>query len=141
MVVPASQLPDGRNLRKLTTASPTEGGGRLLCSTNNADKTETYRTRACVCHTHTHVCGMPQQRTQATSLLARAGKRFKWPVSRPRLKDNRDSSIGLEMAHVEWVFTFGVLPVLGQLVQARDVRMSHDRIILLVQRGPRTLSL
>ena len=84
---------------------------------------------------------MPQQRTQATRLLAHAGKRFKWPVSRPRLKDNRDSSIGLEMAHVEWVFTFGVLPVLGQLVQARDVRMSHDRIILLVQRGPRTLSL
>jgi len=39
------------------------------------------------------------------------------------------------MAHVEWILTSGVLPVLGQLVQARD------RVILLVQRGPRTLSL
>jgi len=67
-------------------------------------------------------------------LLARAGKGFKRPLSRPRLKDNRESSIGLEMAHVEWILTSGVLPVLGQLVQARD------RVILLVQRGPRTLS-
>jgi len=55
MVVPASQLPDGRNLRKLTTASPTEGGGRLLCSTNNADKTDIPHPCVCVSHTHARV--------------------------------------------------------------------------------------